>query len=202
MSKLLFFDLETTGVKYWRNGIHQISGAVVIDGKVKETFNYHVAPNPQAEIEQQALDVAKVTEAQIKAYPPMAVVYSQFVAMLGKYVDKYDKTDKFTLVGYNNAGFDNQMLRAWFTQYGDKYFGSWFWSNSLDAMVLASYYLMPQRAGMDNFKQGTVAKQLGLPVSDTELHDALYDIRVCMGIYQVVTGCSGMVDEELNFITE
>ena len=33
-------------------------------------------------------------------------------------------------------------------------------------------------------------------------HDALYDIRVCMGIYQVVTGCSGMVDEELNFITE
>ena len=82
MSKLLFFDLETTGVKYWRNGIHQISGAVVIDGKVKETFNYHVAPSPQAEIEQQALDVAKVTEAQIKAYPPMAVVYSKFVAML------------------------------------------------------------------------------------------------------------------------
>lgn len=22
-SKLLFFDLETTGVKFWRNGIHQ-----------------------------------------------------------------------------------------------------------------------------------------------------------------------------------
>ena len=26
MSKLLFFDLETTGVKFWRNGIHQIGG--------------------------------------------------------------------------------------------------------------------------------------------------------------------------------
>lgn len=36
MSKLLFFDLETTGVKYWRNGIHQISGAVVIDGKERK----------------------------------------------------------------------------------------------------------------------------------------------------------------------
>ena len=24
--KLLFFDLETTGIKYWRNGVHQISG--------------------------------------------------------------------------------------------------------------------------------------------------------------------------------
>lgn len=46
MSKILFFDLETTGTKFWRNGIHQISGAVVIDGQVKESFNYHVQPNP------------------------------------------------------------------------------------------------------------------------------------------------------------
>ena len=30
--KLLFFDLETTGIKYWRNGVHQISGEIVIDG--------------------------------------------------------------------------------------------------------------------------------------------------------------------------
>ena len=28
--KLLFFDLETTGIKYWRNGVHQISGEIVI----------------------------------------------------------------------------------------------------------------------------------------------------------------------------
>lgn len=34
--KLLFYDLETTGIKYWRNGIHQISGEIVIDGEVKE----------------------------------------------------------------------------------------------------------------------------------------------------------------------
>lgn len=30
MSKLLFFDLETTGVKFWRNGIHQIGGIVYL----------------------------------------------------------------------------------------------------------------------------------------------------------------------------
>jgi uncharacterized protein YprB with RNaseH-like and TPR domain len=29
--KILFFDLETTGVKFWKNGIHQISGIVDID---------------------------------------------------------------------------------------------------------------------------------------------------------------------------
>lgn len=35
-SKLLFFDLETTGVKFWRNGIHQIGGIVDIDGQEAE----------------------------------------------------------------------------------------------------------------------------------------------------------------------
>ena len=30
--KLLFFDLETTGTNPGKNGIHQISGEIVIDG--------------------------------------------------------------------------------------------------------------------------------------------------------------------------
>lgn len=58
MSKLLFFDLETTGVKFWRNGIHQIGGIVDIDGQEAERFDIRLAPNPAATIEQEALDVA------------------------------------------------------------------------------------------------------------------------------------------------
>lgn len=45
--KLLFYDLETTGTMYWRNGIHQLSGMVVINGEVKETFDFKVQPNPK-----------------------------------------------------------------------------------------------------------------------------------------------------------
>lgn len=51
MSKLLFFDLETTGVKFWRNGIHQIGGIVDIDGQEVERFDIRLAPNPAATIE-------------------------------------------------------------------------------------------------------------------------------------------------------
>lgn len=189
MSKLLFYDLETTGTKFWRNGIHQISGAVVIDGKVKETFNWHVQPNPNCEYEEGALDVAGVTKEEVAAYPTMVEVYNQFVAMLGKYVNKFDKKDKFTLIGYNNSSFDNQFLRAWFVQNGDNYFGSWFWSNSLDVMVMATSELIDERANMVNFKQGTVAKYMGIPVCEDNLHDSLYDIRVCMAIFQHVAGC-------------
>lgn len=184
--KLLFFDLETTGTLVSKHGIHQISGQIVIDGKVKERFNYHVQPNPKAQIEPQALEVGGVTAEQIQAYPPMGQIYNEFVAMLSKYVNRYDRGDKFFLVGYNNASFDNQFLRAWFIQNGDRYFGSWFWSNSIDVMVMATPYLGNKRERMENFKQGTVAKALGIAVDEDKLHDALYDIDVCKAIYDIV----------------
>ena len=40
---------------------------------------------------------------------------------------------------------------------------------------------------MENFKQGTVAKALGLQVDDTRLHDAEYDIEICKAIYDIVS---------------
>lgn len=184
--KLLFFDLETTGTNPGRNGIHQISGQIVIDGKHVQDFDFHVRPNPKAVIEDAALNVGGVTREQVLAYPPMGQVYKEFVAMLDKYVDKYNKKDKFFLVGYNNAAFDNQFLRGFFLQNGDNYFGSYFWSNSIDVMVLASAYIADRRADMVNFKLSTVAKFLGVSVSDDSLHNALYDIELTRAVYEIV----------------
>jgi DNA polymerase-3 subunit epsilon len=184
--KLLFFDLETTGTNPGRNGIHQISGQIVIDGKHVQDFDFHVRPNPKAVIEDAALNVGGVTREQVLAYPPMGQVYKEFVAMLDKYVDKYNKKDKFFLVGYNNAAFDNQFLRGFFLQNGDNYFGSYFWSNSIDVMVLASAYIADRRADMENFKLSTVAKFLGVSVSDDSLHNALYDIELTRAVYEIV----------------
>ena len=93
MEKLFFYDLETTGVMHWKNGIHQISGSVVIDGETKESFNFKVAPNSSAIIDEEALLVGGVTKEQILAYPHMNVVYKQLTAILSKYVDTYIKTD-------------------------------------------------------------------------------------------------------------
>lgn len=184
--KVLFFDLETTGTLVNKHGIHQLSGMIVVDGEVKEKFDFKVQPNPKAEILQEALDVAGVTKEQIMAYPPMGEIYKQFVDLLSKYVDRYNKKDKFFLAGYNIASFDNSFLRAWFIQNGDKYFGSWFWSNCFDVMVLATPYLSEKRTEMENFKQGTVAKALGINVDDSKLHDALYDIEICKQICDIV----------------
>lgn len=185
--KLVFFDLETTGTNPGKHGIHQISGQIVIDGVIKETFDFHVQPNPKALIEDEALKVGNVTREQILAYPPMQQVYQEFVSMLGKYVDKFNKKDKFFLVGYNNAAFDNQFLRGFFLQNGDVYFGSWFWANSIDVMVLASAYLATRRPDMETFKLSTVARTLGVDVQSESLHDAMYDIELTKAVFDIIT---------------
>jgi DNA polymerase-3 subunit epsilon len=181
--KLLFFDTETTGVRYWKDGIHQISGYIDIDGEIKETFDFKVQPNPNAEISDEALAIANITREQIANYPPMKNIYLELVKMLGKYVDKYDKTDKFYLVGFNNASFDNPMLRAWFKQNGDEYFGSWFWSNCFDVFVMATPHILSVRPTMTSCNLLNTAKALGIEVDESKLHDALYDIEITRAIF-------------------
>lgn len=186
MSKLFFYDLETTGTNPGRNGIHQISGEIVIDGKTVETFDFKVQPNPKAQIEDAALAVGGVTREQIMSYPPMGQVYTQLVTMLAKYVNKYDKTDKFHLVGYNNRGFDDNFFRGFFLQNGDNYFGSWFWADSIDVLVLASTFLADRRAELPNFKLATVADFLGIDTTAGKLHDASFDIYVTKVVFDFI----------------
>lgn len=184
--KILYFDLETTGTRFWKDGIHQLAGCIEIDGIVVETFDYKVKPHPKAEISDEALAIAGITREDLLTYEPMLQVYKKFVAMLAKYVNKFTKTDKFTLCGYNNASFDNPFLRAWFVQNGDNYFGSWFWSSSIDVMVLAHCHLMNQRHSMIDFKLKTVANRMGLEVDESKLHDGFYDIELTRGIYNKI----------------
>lgn len=185
--KLIFIDVETTGTKFWRNGIHQLSGCVEIGGEVVEAFDYKVQPNPKCEVEDEALAVASVTRDQLAAYPPMGEVFKDFSALLARHVNKYDKRDKFWFIGYNSQGFDMPMLRAWFVQNGDQYFGSWFHSVSPDVMVLAAQQLMAYRADMEDFKLMTVARKLGIIVDETRLHDASYDIEITRKAYHILT---------------
>lgn len=187
--KILFFDVETTGLKYNEHGIHQLSGEININGETKEVFNLKVRPRDGCAISDEALAVGKVTREQIFGYPNMRDVYREFIDMLSKYVDKYSKVDKFHLCGYNNASFDNNFLRAWFYHCGEtKYFNSWFWIDTIDVMVLASSALAHKRAEMPNFKLSTVCEELGIRVEEGSLHDASYDIELTKQLFFKLTG--------------
>ena len=189
--KIIFIDVETTGVNPERNGLTQISGCVQIGDEVKESFDYFVRPFSHDEIEAEALKVTGIDRRQflLPDHPDhLAVdgqnfedpkdIYVRMAVMLGKYVSQYDKTDKFQFVGYNAHSFDMPFMRRFWEKNGDRFFGSWFWYPCLDVMLVWAQILQPVRAELSNFKLATVARHCGIKVDDSRLHDSQYDIEL------------------------
>ncbi len=183
--KQLFYDLETTGLDPETNAIHQISGLVVIDGEVRESFNLHVRPYVGAVVSQEALDISGVTVEQIMEGMPEETACGELLSTLERYAEPSLKSDRFFLCGYNSLRFDNLFLEEFFKRNG-KRTNRYFWHGGIDVMVLASDYLAPYRHNMPNFKQGTVAATLGVKFDPGNLHDAMYDVQVCYEIYKRV----------------
>jgi len=186
MIKLVFTDVETTGLDRNANGIVQIAGSVCFlndDNSVeeKESFNFNVAPFPFDKVEDKALEVTGLTREQIAAYEKPLNVYSKFAGVVNKYCDKYNKQDKLFFVGYN-ARFDYDFMRTWFEKCGDKYFGSYFFSPPIDVMNIAIVNLIKKRHMLLNFKLGTVAEHYGI-TSEGMLHDADVDIELTKRIF-------------------
>lgn len=186
MSKLFFFDTETTGLIPSQHAIHQLSGLIVINGSIREDFNYQIRPHSKALIEEAALQVSNVTREQIMEYPEAYITHTKLLNLLAKYCNKFDKSDKFHMIGYNNRRFDDEFFRFFFNLLGDKYFGSWFWADSIDALVIASNYLQDVRKDLPDFKLHTVAKYLGIEIDETKLHNATYDNHITKSIYDIV----------------
>lgn len=187
--KLVFIDVETTGLNPDRNGLTQISGAVQVAGEVVESFDYFVRPFSHDEIEASALEVTGIDRRQLlmpdhpdhlavpgQLFEDPKDVYVRLHTMLKNHVDQYDKTDKFHFVGYNAHSFDMPFMRRFWEKNNDRFFGSWFWYPCLDVMLIWAQILRQERSALTNFKLATVAKHCGISVDDSRLHDSQYDI--------------------------
>lgn len=183
----IFYDLETTGLKPDRHCIHQMSGLIEIDDEVVDSFDFKLSPHPKAAIDKIALHTSKVSLEDIQNYPDWELAYHGFISILHRYIDKYDTKDKAFLVGFNNRSFDDDFLRKFFELNNDKYYGSWFWSNTIDSMNTATEYLLLRRPRMINFKLMTVAKELGIEVDESLLHEAGYDVFITRQVYRITS---------------
>lgn len=187
--KILFIDLETTGLSDYKHGIVQIAGSLFeTDDPAKklenpiEEFNYFVKPFPGKEISEEALKVNHLTMADIEGFKNPRDVYSKLYLMIGKYINRFDKADKLFLVGYN-VRFDDGFFRQWFKDAGDKYYGSYFFNPAIDVMDMAMRKLMKDRPLMENFKLATVARHVGIEFEDEDLHDARGDIDLTIKLW-------------------
>ena len=183
--KLFFIDVETTGTNPLQNGIIQLSGIIEVDGDVIEEIDLKIKPYPDDIILDSALEVNGITRVELEDYPNPSEVYRKLTGFMSKYVDKFNRSDKFHFVGYN-ARFDDDFIRAWFKKCGDNYYGSFFFWPPIDVANIAAIKLMPERSKMENFKLVTVVKHSGIDIDESKLHDALYDIRLTRELFHIL----------------
>ncbi len=180
----LYIDTETTGLDHKTCAVVEIGA--VCNGK---TFHTLVYPHSTARLDEKALEVSGLTMEKLKGAPDHITAVKMLCDFMGQFVDQYDKKDKLIMAGFN-IGFDDEFLREMFLRAGNKFFGSYKWPTLYDVQVPAIAYLQNERPDMDNFKLGTVAKQLGIDLSEYKLHNALDDILITERIDSIVSnGC-------------
>lgn len=178
--KILYFDVETTGLNPRVNDIVQLAGIIEIDGEIKERFNYRIQPFSFENISQEALDITGNTIEGLKNHTKPFVIYKELINMFSRYVDKFNKADKFVPVGYN-VNFDIGFLREWFIKNGDLYYGSWINYKYVDP--LAVFYMLESigKVNYPDYKLSTVCEHLGFSI---DAHDALSDISATRDVYK------------------
>lgn len=181
--KYLFCDVETTGTDYNKHGIIQIAGLIDIDGMIVEEFDIRVKPFKGQMISKESMKINGVSIDDLNKFLEPTEGYSKFVEILGHHVSKFDKKDKYFFVGYNSS-FDDNFLRTFFKNCGDDYYGSFIWWPTIDIAPFVMELLKEQRHLFPDFKLGTVAKALSIPVDESRLHEAKYDTLLTREIYR------------------
>ena len=175
MNKIIFIDTETGGVNAEKSALIQLSGIIEVNGVEKEKFNFYIKPFENSEVNEKALEVQGRTLEELRTdkYIDESIIYKKFLEILDKYIDKYDKDDKFIVAGYN-VKFDIDILKALFERNNNKFLFSYFNSSMLDPLY--SVRLL-QVAGMlpvlENNKLETWCKYFNI---ELKAHDSLQDI--------------------------
>lgn len=180
--KILYFDVETTGLDPKKNAVFQISGMIEIGGKVQEEFNFFCQPPEGTEISSKALEVTGKTYDDLAGYPVSTVAHTMLTFTMSRYIDKYDNKDKFYPCAYNGQ-FDLEFLNQFFIQHKDNYFGSWQNWQLIDPLPMIRMLSYSGVISLPDHKLGTVAKYFGIKI---DAHDAMSDIRATRELVQLL----------------
>ncbi|MDR2426574.1 MAG: hypothetical protein LBD46_05285 [Endomicrobium sp.] len=108
----------------------------------------------------------------------------QVAGIIGKHVNKFDKTDKFYLAG-QNVKFDLEFLHSWAKKNGDIYLGSYFWWYVIDLYVFTAAAKAWGWYEFETLKLSDVCKTLKVEIENA--HDALADIEAtkkCIEVFR------------------
>lgn len=180
--KVIWIDTETTGVDPAVNDIWALAFLIEIDGEVVHEEEIKVRPYNMDTIDEEALKIGGVTREELdKIDFTVADAVAYLKEVWGRYVDKYDKSDKFVISGYF-VKFDADFLREMFKKAGDRYgIGSWCFNVVMDVSSFVAEYVVKYGMRCKNFKLGTICERFGV---ELEAHKALSDIKATRELYK------------------
>lgn len=175
--KALLIDTETTGLTS-NSAIVQLSGMIVVDGEVMEEFDLRARPHEDAYVSQQALDIIGFTIEELNEFDHPLEMLQNLIRIMDKYVDKFNKNDKFTLVCHNMF-FDYNKIQEFTRRLGFGFINSYIDSThrmctmeTARALSCLGVYDKPT-----NYKLETLCNHFGID-TNVKLHDSLEDIRL------------------------
>lgn len=171
--KIIWLDVETTGLDRIRNGIIQIAGIVDVDGEPVESFDFSM--NPAKEIDAGAEAIHGISSEEIAGYPSSEETYRAFTALLDRYVDAALQQTRLKPGGYN-VSFDLGFLDQWFLEVGGKSIYAYLTDDRVDpSAMMKAYQGYLGKKRLPSWGLRGVASQLGVELGRN--HDALEDIR-------------------------
>ena len=182
--KILWFDTETTGTNPEKHDIIQIAMIIEIGDEIVDQQKYSVQPFNWDTIQPDALKVSGHTIDDLKGFMKPMELYPIIQKLLCKYVNKFDKQDKFYPAGYR-VDFDLNFLNQFFIKCGDKYFGSFVNWKRLDPLPMMHLLDFCDEISLPNYKLETVCTHFNIPI---QAHDALSDILATRELFYELMG--------------
>ena len=173
--KTLYTDVETTGTDPRQHGLIQVACIVDIDGEFQSEANWHIRPFKGDLINMQASEVTGISIEEMREFPEPFEIKPEIERFFQKYVDKFDRADKFYVAG-QNVGFDVDFIARWWEKCGDKYFGSYINWRRVDLLAWIDQLCWLGLISLPDRKLQTICDYLGVHLGD-DAHDALADIR-------------------------
>ena len=187
MKKVLWLDVETTGLDCRKHGLREVGFIIEIDGVEVDKGVFKINPftytTRDVEIDDYALEISKVSIEDLESYNSASYCFKELMKKLVKYVNVNDKNDCFVIAGYNVA-FDIGFTKEWFKEMGllDSY-KDLFHYKSLDvfSIVFALRHLGLNSA--ENDKLETMCNYFDIHI---DAHNALSDIEATKKLYELI----------------
>lgn len=166
--KLMFFDTETTGLKFGEDRIIQLSGIKTDrEFNIIGTFNEYSNPFPLV-ISLKITEITGIRNEDVKDARLEKDVLEDFLAW----------SDGCIYLAYNSP-FDVGMCTGSMNNYGKEIAMRHF-----DVLKLARDVLANEK--LSNHKLGTVAEFLNVVPEDAHFHDSLFDVQMTIEVFKAL----------------